>query len=163
MRKYLNRSHPPNPWSHPRGHTHPASGHTHWPYPPNPWSHPPGHSTPPPVTSMPMGSSGPTALGCRPPGSGELPSPEPGVSPHCIVSPVSPSHAISSGDCIWPLWTQSQVQGNCLWDLPPWIPVTSNSAHDESSTLLSRNLALPSVPYTWEPSTRFVTPTPSPL
>ena len=67
------RGTPTWPLATPTGHTYPIPGHIH-----------PATSTVPPVTSMPMGSVGPTALGCRPSGSGELPSPEPGVSPHCI-------------------------------------------------------------------------------
>lgn len=87
------RPHPPTPGhAHPplatptrSGLTHPTSGHTRLATPTQPLV----TSTPPPVTSTPMGSAGPTGLGFRPAGSGELPSPEPGVSPYCFVSPVS--------------------------------------------------------------------------
>ena len=85
-------THRPRHWPHPPGHTHPIPGHTHlapWPYPPATPTQSLVTSTPPPDTSTPMGSARPTALGCRPAGSGELPSPEPGVSPYRIVSPVS--------------------------------------------------------------------------
>ena len=135
----------------PPGHTHPAP----WPHPPNTWSHPPRLQSHPPGWALrdqlPRDAVLQALVSCRLQNLGFLLT-----ASFLLFLAVSPSHAISSDDCIWPLWTQSQVQGNCLWDLFPWIPLTFNSAHDESSTLLSRNLALPSVPYTWEPPTRSI-------
>ena len=174
----------PRSWNLPRlpatptdpatGHTHPATpiqslatppgppGHTHRPHPPNPWSHPPRLQTHPPRWALrdqlPWDAVLQALVSYHLQNLGFLLT-----ASFLLFLTFSPSHAISSDDCIWPLWTQSQVQGNCLWDLSPWMPLTFNSAHDESSTLLSRNLALPSVPYTWEPPTRFITPRPSPL
>ena len=117
----------------PTGHTHQSLVTSTWPHPPNPGAHPPGlwlHPLAIPtqslVTSTRPHPPCPQSHPCRWALWDQLPWDavlQALVSYHPqnlgFLLTASPSHAISSGDCIWPLWTQSQIQGNCLWHLPP--------------------------------------------